>query len=168
MLFCLQLAMLFSLSFPFRALRVVSLQSFSSLHLVRVDETLFFGVHPCTALCEAVAPPPCGRAPPTFCLVSKGFQADVSHVVIPIVHRGPCSAVEATWLIKPILSPLLRVARLRLLTPASCSRRCILLTRCLVVSGHLSTSSALLTDRSAEPVVFHTTYSCRAPQALSL
>ena len=36
-------------------------------------------------------------------------------------------------------------------TSDSCSRRCILLTKRLVVSGHLSTNSALLIDRSAEP-----------------
>ena len=37
-------------------------------------------------------------------------------------------------------------------TSDSCSRRCILLARRLVVSGHLSTNSALLIDQSAEPV----------------
>ena len=37
-------------------------------------------------------------------------------------------------------------------TSDSCSRPYILLTKRLVVSGHLSTNSALLIDRSAEPV----------------
>ena len=68
-------------------------------------------------------------------------------------------------------------------TSGSCSRRCIFLTKRLVVSGHLSTNSALLIDRSAEPVEpflpcswqtlagLHpgtrlTTSSCRTPSTL--
>ena len=48
--------------------------------------------------------------------------------------------------------PLQAVARRTSATSDSCSRRCILLTRRLVVSGLLSTNAALLIDRSAEPL----------------
>ena len=70
-------------------------------------------------------------------------------------------------------------------TSDSCRRRCILLTRRLVVSGHLSTNSALLIDLSAEPAESFLPYSwqteaplhagtrlatcsCRTPRARSL
>ena len=68
------------------------------------------------------------RAPPTLC---GALFPRTSRPTSARCHCGrapwPCSAVEATWLIRPIPSRLLRIARLRLLTPDFCSC-CVLLT----------------------------------------
>ena len=99
-----------------------------------------FGVHACTPVRSTGAATL--RAPPTLC---GALFPRASRPTSARCHCGrapwPCSAVEATWLIRPITSRLLRVARLRLLTPDCCSC-CVLLTKCLAVSGHHSTSSA--------------------------
>ena len=60
--------------------------------VLRVNEILIFGVHACADLRGALAPPPCGHhsrcVRPCFQRVSKGFQPDISHVVVAVKNRG--------------------------------------------------------------------------------
>ena len=85
--------------------------------------------------------------------------AGIAHVCEVFFPRGSRSLLSCTLALLYRRGHLVReasllsaVARRTSATFDSCSRHCSLLTRHLVVSGHLSTSSALLIDRSAEPV----------------
>ena len=113
MLLCLQLALLFCLllatlflAFPWAARgHLLSTLSFSSLHTLRVVSccsclralslsTCCVWMRRCSlesmpALCARHwCRSPAGTTHAVWCRVSKGFQADVSHVVVAVVHRG--------------------------------------------------------------------------------
>ena len=95
-------------------------------------------------------PLPCADTTHVLCgLVSKGFEAVISHVA------WSCCVASACW--RRTLAP----SPLGCCASHACDSRDYaqelqpsmhLLTRCLSVNGHHSTSPALLIDRSAEPV----------------
>ena len=157
-------------------------QSSSPLHVLRVDKILFFGVHTCVARGTGAAT---RRAPLTLCvsLLPRGFQADVSHVVVAVVHRG--HALPSRSMAGPT-NPLLGCYVSRVCGSAYfCSRRCVSFRSVpLGPRALLDQFRHLLIDWSAEPVEpsllvlgrpsrrsrGHQTHnaSCCLPQALSL
>ena len=119
--------------------QVLSLISFSPPHVLHVDEVLIFGVHACTVLREALAP------------LLRGHHSHCCEALFPRASR-PMSRTSSlrscTVALHCCRGPLAgqanllsAIARHTSATSDSCSRHCILLTRCLVVSGHHSTSS---------------------------
>ena len=89
-------------------------QSSSSLHVLRVDEILFFGVHACAVLRGALGPPHCGHHSRCVCPCFQGPSRPTSRTsslrsctVALLCRQGP-------WLAQPIPSGVLRIARLRL------------------------------------------------------
>ena len=155
MLLCLQLAMLF-FSLPCAARRrLLSPQSLSFLHTLRVVSccsclralslsTCCVRMRHCSlesmpALCCARhwCRNPSGTTHTVWGLVSKGFQAEFSHVVVAVVHRGlalPSRSLAGQA--NPLWAVTCRTSA-TLLTPAAVA------AFDQVGSGHHSTSSTL-------------------------
>ena len=117
----------------------------------------FESTHACTVLCEALAPRTSGRRLTSERPCFQGLPGLVLARRQGLAVMQPLRSCSMALLCRR--GPLVHEAKLLSVvscrtsaTSDSCSCRCILLTRRLVVSGHLSTSSALLIDLSAEPV----------------